>query len=147
MNIVIQIDDWVEVNDKQFYFHPDKKTFQDANEYCTKNQAKLFEPKNRKDNEDVSSTAESQGISEFWIGISYDTEKEFVYQSDNEKLPKVQIRKYDTEKTSWSIHQPDCSNDNGKCDDYCVERGNEDSDTWDDLPCDNKRAFVCERRK
>ena len=148
--LVIQNDDWVEVNGKEYYFHPDKKKFNDAKGYCSNNNnnAKLFEPRNREDNTGVSSMAESQGIKKFWIGISYNTTtKEFVYDHHKDQLLKGERRTYDVEKTFWAARQPNCSMNNDYCDDHCVVRAREYPEKWNNIPCNKKNAFVCERGK
>ena len=149
---MIYKDDWVEINNKMYYFSTEKKTFNEANMFCKSkaNKAKLFEPKTMIENRQVSSMAVSKGgINDFWIGLKFQENKEagdkFAYESNKTEPKQKKVTSFDENTTFWAPQQPDCLSEDGNCDDYCVQRNHDYDLLWDDISCNEERSFVCQK--
>ena len=72
-----------------------------------------------------------------WIGIHDRIEEDaWVYLSTNQTVSF----------TNWQSNQPDNHNDNEHCAMFGGCCNDEVMKLWNDLPCENKQKFVCEKK-
>ena len=123
---------WVRVVDSCIWASNEKATFEEAAEKCKEvdSDASLYEPPNKNHNELVSILLKDEI---HWIGIHDRFEENtWVYLSTNESVSF----------TNWHKNQPDNYNNN----EHCVEIGSGTQHLWNDLVCESKHKFVCEKK-
>ena len=128
----------IKLDDKSYYINTEKKNYKEAEADCISKGAKLFEPKNAKQNNFVADHAKKKGLSAgFWIGVHDRKENEghFVYESDNKPIVW----------TNWLPGQP--NNKYNKChgDEDCVEVKTYPKGKWSDQCCGKRKYYVCEK--
>ena len=132
--------DWVRVIDSCIWVSNEKATFDEAAEKCKELDrahgiANLYEPPNKNHNDlvfDLLKTNENH-----WIGVHDRIEEDaWVYLSTNQTISF----------TYWQSNQPDNHNGNEDCVEFGGHGNLEMEKLWNDLPCDNKEKFICEKK-
>ena len=129
---------WHRILDSCIWLSGDQKDFDSAQQQCAQlvHNGRLFEPKNRLQNDQVLTLVKSLQPSNAWIGITdRQSEGRFEYLSSG-KEPSF---------SNWAQYQPD---DDGEKGEDCVlfrlggrraKRGQ-----WNDALCDSRLHYVCE---
>ena len=135
---------WLQIQEKCYFFNKKNINWNKAAEYCKKNGAKLFEPRNLVTNELVFHAANNASQTWngsfhkwvfFWIGI-HDSRHEgkFSYASDSNGT-----------EIPWSNFADNEPNNKGKKGEDCVQlRGNSLEGKWNDANCDDNSESICE---
>ena len=111
--------------------HIEKKTYAEAVKVCKSLGRKLFEPKSSTANSKVTALAKTKGVTEFWIGIHDKTnEGIFTYESNGQTIGYK----------NWHSNEPNDYGSGEDCAEIYVNIG-----IWNDLPCNKKLSFVCEK--
>jgi len=121
------------VNGICYLFMAEYKNYDDANQYCKKQGARLFEPRSKTINKLVydKSVEVFGGVGETWIGINdIATEGEFVFTSSGEKVSLF----------IWSIGNRFRDRDD------CVLFGynSDHNEKWYERTCSGRNYFICE---
>ena len=122
---------WKTIDGKYYSFNKEMRTKSNASTACSSADGKLYEPKDKRNYENVLAIAKKNGIEFFWLGIIKGSKKgELIYQSD--RCPIV----LNLAPTSYTIlHNYGCikSNTNFK-------------NRWYYNQCDGwKLSYVCEK--
>ena len=137
---------WHRILDSCIWLSGDQKDFDSAQQQCAQlvHNGRLFEPKNRLQNDLVSTLVKSLQPSNAWIGITdRQSEGRFEYLSSG-KEPSF---------SNWAQYQPDDCCEKGE---DCVlfwfnwSNGNNEDDRswrgkWNDALCDSRLHYVCEQ--
>ena len=129
--------DWVRVVHSCIWVSNEKATFDNATEKCKEldSAASLYEPPNKHHNDLVFNLLKTN--ENHWIGIHDRIEEEaWVYLSTNQTISF----------TNWQGNQPDNHNDGEDCVEFGGWMNAEKEKLWNDLPCDNKEKFICEKK-
>ena len=116
----------------EYDVHVELKTHAEAIEVCKSLGRQLVEPTSASANSEVTALAQAKGVSRFWIGIHDITnEGTFTYESNGQPIGYK----------NWNYGEP---NDWGSGED-CAEI-NVNTGKWNDLSCNNKQSFVCDKK-
>ena len=129
--------DWVRVIDSCIWVSNEKATFDNATEKCKEldSAASLYEPPNKHHSELVFNLLKTERS--HWIGIHDRFEEDaWIYLSTNETISF----------TNWQKDRPDNHNGNEDCVEFGGSFSVEKEKLWNDLNCDNKEKFICEKK-
>ena len=136
---------WHRILDSCIWLSGDQKDFDSAQQQCAQlvHNGRLFEPKNRLQNDLVSTLVKSLQPSNAWIGITdRQSEGRFEYLSSGKEASF----------TGWSPGNPDDYQGRQDCALFWFQwrhNGNNVDDSrlgkWDDDDCDSRFHYVCEQ--
>ena len=107
----------------------EQKTHAEAIKVCKSLGRQLFEPTQSSANIKVTALAKAKGVTSFWIGIhDKANEGQFTYESNGQTIGYK----------NWRPNKP---NNSGKSED-CAHMYH---GKWNDLRCNYKLSFVCEK--
>ena len=129
-------ENWTASGGKCHQVPTEKANFQQAAKKCQRLGGQLAEPKSQLENEALIQLVqlESPGDQKFWYGINdIERENEFRYLSSGERI-------------TFALWNPGQPNAYRGANEDCVElRLDWEGGTWNDLPCQYERKFICER--
>ena len=116
----------------EYDVHVELRTYAEAKEICKSHGRQLAEPTSASANSEVTELAKAKGVSRFWIGIHDITnEGTFTYESNGQPIGYK----------NWNYGEPNDWGSGEDCAEIYVNTGK-----WNDLSCNNKQSFVCDKK-